>query len=148
MLLYNNMSRFRAEVNSYFHGPVDLGTGNSADYVVAHAERQHKRGRNPSVTYKDIKNPLIALEAAQADIATRVEDHSLVIDYTASNAGRVAVMNIWNEFQKVPATAYANARMENNLSVGAVFHVIEEGETAPYYHTTDNGTVELTYHFS
>jgi len=65
------MSTAHREVNQFFHGPVDEGFGNSADYVVAHAFRQRQRGKNPSISYKGITNPKLALARAQIDIENR-----------------------------------------------------------------------------
>lgn len=61
----------RSEVNRNYHGPVDLGTGNSADYVVAHADRQKSRGKKPSVSYRGISNPRLALQIAESDLIFR-----------------------------------------------------------------------------
>ena len=141
------MSKSRAEVNSYFHGPVDIGHGNSADYVIAHGVRQRQRGRNPSVPYKDITNPSEALKAAQEDVEARPLDTN-PFGYTEMYSGRVAVMHVWNEDQKVPATSYANARIDGNRATGAIISVLQEGETPPQMHATEQGTAELTYHFN
>lgn len=142
------MSRSRTEVNANFHGPVTVGTSNSADYVIAHAARQQQRGRNPAVSYKGIKDPQAALLAAQSDIEARTSGSSRFIDYVAPNAGRVAVMKIYHPGQEVPATAYAMARIEDDLGVGAVISVLQPDEKPPQYQVIDNGTVELTYHYS
>ena len=144
------MSKSRSEVNQYFHGIVDLGSGSSADYVVSHAQRQRQRGRNPSVTYKGITNPRSALEAAQADIEVR--DYALddPFGYTSAFSGRIALIRVWSEHQKVLAQEYGNARMENNNATGLVIQELEKDEIlqAPlHYRVTDEGTVELMIPF-
>jgi hypothetical protein len=141
------MSKSRAEVNSYFHGPVDRGHGNSAEYVIAHSVRQRQRGRNPSVPYKDITNPSEALRAAHDDVEARSLDAN-PFGYTEIYSGRVAVMHVWNEYQKVPATSYANARIDGNRAAGAIISVLQESERPPHMHATEQGTVELTYHYN
>lgn len=81
------MGKTRREVNSYYHGPVDVGSGNTADYVVAHGTRQRQRGKRPSVTYDGERNPHKALEDAQYDLMTRqLWDDGSTIGY-----GRVGI---------------------------------------------------------
>lgn len=137
------MSKSRAEVNRYFHGDVDLGSGNSADYVVAHAERQRQRGKNPSVRYKDASNPRDALEAAQADIEARTDNAD---DYTASFSGRIAIIKAWSDPQRDMANRYAEARMESNGATGAIVQGVKNDEViqAPlHYRVSEEGTVHL-----
>ena len=57
-------------------------------------------------------------------------------------------MHVHNTAQEVPATVYANTHMEHSGAVGAIFRAIQDGETPPNLHPTDEGTIELTYHFS
>lgn len=65
------MSITRREVNEFYHGPVHIGSGLSADYVVAHGERQRQRGKQPSLSYGSEKNPQLALRNARDDLRTR-----------------------------------------------------------------------------
>lgn len=143
------MSKSRAEVRSKFHGEVDVGTDlsaehvMSAEYVVTHAARQRQRGRNPSVRYRDIRNPHLALAAAQADIESRTA--ATPGDYT-DFAGRVAIIRVWSELQRDIAASYAEARITDNGALGAIIQEVKDGETlqAPlHYRPTDEGTVEV-----
>jgi hypothetical protein len=61
------MSKSRAEVNQLL-ADVSYRTRRTAEYVIAHAERQTQRGKNPSIEFIGHKNPRIALEAAAAVI--------------------------------------------------------------------------------
>ena len=143
------MSKSRAEVRSKFHGEVDMGTDFaaehviSAEYVVAHAARQRQRGRKPSAHYRDIRNPHLALAAAQADIESRTA--ASPGDYT-DFAGRVAIIRVWSERQRDIAASYAKARITENGALGAIIQDVKKGETlqAPlHYRPTDEGTVEV-----
>lgn len=150
------MSKSRAEVREHFHSSVDLGTGPSADYVVAHATRQRQRGKNPSVKYKGHTSPRESLAAAKLDIEARDIDDN----YTAVFSGRIAIIKVWSELQKDRAYKYADLLMENNNAAGAVIQDLnelidslrEKGElghkeplsipTPLHHHVTGQGTVE------
>lgn len=82
----------RQEVNKFVH-KVDTGSGITADYVVAHAKRQSKKGKSPSTPYRDETNPQKALMLATEDISKR--DAYIGSGY----CGRVAVVHTWNETQ-------------------------------------------------
>ncbi|HSX44470.1 MAG TPA: hypothetical protein VLE69_04240 [Candidatus Saccharimonadales bacterium] len=147
------MTKTRAEVNSFYHGSVDMGSGNSADYVVAHAARQRHKGKNLSVPYKDITNPELAREAAQKDIDARTarsfEDGTPF--YTADYSGRVAVLHAKNDGrQKEYAAMFVDARMRDGRCVGAVIlGDFEEvvGDIDPTQ-VNPNGTVDVPYLFA
>jgi hypothetical protein len=95
------MSISRTEVNRNFHGPVDFGTGNSADYVVAHGRRQRQRGKKPSVSYGKEKNPLKAFANAQNDLKTR----ELWDDRHVEYLGRVVVLPVGVTARRTADTA-------------------------------------------
>ena len=61
------MSKTRAEVNQLL-ADQSYYTHRTAEYVIAHAERQAQRGKSPSIEFLGYRNPRIALEAAAAVI--------------------------------------------------------------------------------
>ncbi|HXE10009.1 MAG TPA: hypothetical protein VN554_01125, partial [Verrucomicrobiae bacterium] len=133
------MSKSRTEVNRHFHGDVDIGSGISADYVVAHGERQQQRGRNPSIAYRGITNPREALAVARADVNAR-RSEAEGTDPHADFAGRVLIMRVWSEAQRELATAYAQNRIDEDGAIGAIIQDVEPDEElqAPlYYRATD-----------
>jgi hypothetical protein len=135
------MSKSRADVNRYYHGGVDRGTGISADYVVEHAARQRQRGRKPAVNYQEYKNPRDSLAAAQADIHSRTSGN----DRFAEFAGRIILIRVWSERQKDRAGQYVEGRLSENGAVGAIIREVEHDETlqAPlHFRIVDNGTAE------
>ena len=84
-----------------------LATG-SAIYVVAHGQRQRERGRCFSMSYKGIRNPRIAFEAAvndyalgkdeHCDIAKTDEGYNVVFRYTRQVGGYHGVIT-WTGFK-------------------------------------------------
>lgn len=144
------MSTTRAEVNGFYHGPVDIGNGNTADYVTAHALRQRRRGKKPSVTYKGITNPSFALEAAQKDLEARATGSwSEGTPFFLNDfSGMVAVMHATDDDrQQKYAAEFAKARMRDGRCVGAV--IMADLETLPIdmdpAQVNPDGTVEVPY---
>lgn len=135
------MSKSRAEIREYFHSPVDLGASPSADYVVAHADRQLKRGKNPSVKYKGHTNPRESLAAAKADIEARNNTDR----YTDIFSGRIAIMRVWSEQHEQTSRQYGEYVMENYSAVGIILKELEDGETlqAPLHCRVDKGSVHV-----
>jgi hypothetical protein len=126
------MSLTRAEVNVLAPLQVDVGSGTSADYVVAHAERQHQRGRNPSVTYKGISNPREALNQAHDDIAERLADPQRGWEGKAQFSGRIAMVHVIGEDLMPDATTFAQEMIDDNGAVGAIVRVPAKGTQLPY----------------
>jgi hypothetical protein len=59
----------------------------SAEHVIAHALRQRDRGRQPSESYKGIRNPKKALDAALYDLALQLHGDRIILledDYLQS----------------------------------------------------------------
>ena len=145
------MAKSRSEVNSYYHGTVDMGSGNSADYVVAHGERQKHRGKRAAVSYRDIRNPQVALEAARQDIEARTSSAFIgreIPHYRAEYSGRVAVMHAEdNEFQKECAAMFVDARIEDGRCIGGVIlgDLKEIDYKMPSVQINADGTSEVPY---
>ncbi len=102
----------KAEVRDYFNSRVDIGYGNSADFVVVDAHRKAQRGKGPSVTYRNPltreleRNPRKALDYAKDDIAKRKQaallaeqvrktgQFSPTLENTAKFCGKVAIVGL------------------------------------------------------
>src|SRR5665213_862459 len=126
------MSLTRAEVNVQAPLPVDMGSGASADYIVAHAARQQQRGRNPSTAYKGISNPREALRHAQADIAERIANPQRQWEGKSQFSGRIAMIHVIGEDLMPDATTYAQETIDDNGAVGAIVEVPRRGTELPY----------------
>jgi hypothetical protein len=145
------MALTKAEVNSYFHSNVDMGYGTSADYVVAHAARQQKKGRRPSVAYRNISNPALALEAAREDIEARETKTFNGVEapfYLADFSGRVAIMHASDdERQKEFARMFVDARVKDGRCIGAI--ILNDFDEIDYtmaaHQINPNGTTEVPY---
>lgn len=145
------MSKSRLEVNSYFHGPVDVGSGVSADYVIAHAERQKQRGKQPAVVYGGISNPQDALEAARKDVEARTTKafHGKELPfYLADFSGRVAIMHTEDdERQRLYAAMFVDARMQDGRCLGAIIlsDLDEVDYRMPAHQVNSDGSTEVPY---
>ena len=137
------MSLTRAEVNRNWHDPAEIGSGNTADYVVAHAKRQERKGKNPSVSYKGILNPQQALEAARADIEARTDPQGLW-DGWAWHAGRVVMMYVVSGMDLPVAHKLARQYIEEG-AVGVNIQVGEDFNPPRRPFATDFGILELPY---
>lgn len=133
------MSTTRREVNSFYHGPVDIGTGNSADYVIAHAKRQRQRGKGPSVAYNGETNPRVALEDAKYDLLTR-----MVFGTGTEGYGRIGI-----KVQDTPPAEYGSKlQWLNPNGLVGIKHVVSDVPHEPLrggdYIPNPDGTVAIT----
>lgn len=121
----------------------------SADYVVAHADRQASRGKHPSMPYKGELNPIEALRLAMSDIEER-NDMSRVHGYNEM-PGRVAVLHVLNQTQGLYSTAFGARMVTDHLA--ADFDVRVDGVDEHGYdhnrgvHPNLDGTFDITYHY-
>lgn len=121
----------------------------SADYVVAHADRQASRGKHPSTPYKGELNPIKALRLAMSDIAER-NDKGRVHGYNEV-PGRVAVLHVLDQDQGEISTAFGERMVSSHHA--ADFDVRFDGVDEHDYdhnrgiHPNPDGTFDITYHY-
>jgi hypothetical protein len=141
----------RYEVNDYYHGEVHVGSGISADYVVAHGLRQLQRGRNPSVAYAnknhDPKDQVSkaqlfgwnAFVAAQADLIIRRQRVERGLD-GAELLGSVVLLHTQTD---KPSLAHANKAAAGYRAEGATGVLLVRTNTDAFMNYDYPGAVQI-----
>lgn len=137
----------KSEVLVNYHGPVDYGHGNSADYVASSAVYNLSEGTDPTESYKNVDEPYEALELALNDLESREKMPEFGKFRLPSLIGRVAMVTVYLEKDIDFAMKYAESFIKKDGVAGVVLIkdiITDQKQQIPFFSSveTDYGTYE------